>query len=261
MNMHIRNLAALLLLLPALAYAEGPFDGTWKTRMDTVKMSGKPDVFDLTQGIYHCASCVPEVKVKADGSDQSVSGHDYYDSVAVRVLSPTSIEVVNKLGGKPASSVTYTVSDGGATLAAKFTDNTGAQSFNGSFSEKRVGAAPANAHAASGSWQMDRFADMGDIGRTISFAMSADALKMNWNGQSYEAKFDGKDYPVAGDQGHTVVALKRLGSDTIEEIDKRDGKVTDIIRSSVSGDGKTLHVVDTDPVHETRTSYTMDKQP
>jgi len=259
--MNIRNFAPLLLLLPALAYAAGPFDGTWKTRTDSYKMSGKPDVFDVTQGIYHCASCVPEIKVKADGSDQAVSGHDYYDSVAVRVLSASSLEVVNKKAGKLTSSLTYTVSDGGATLAGKFTDHTGAQTFSGSFSEKRVAAAPANAHAASGSWQLDRVADMSDIGRTMSYAMSADALKMNWNGQSYDAKFDGKEYPVAGDPGHTVVTLKRIGPDTIEEIDKRDGKVTDIIRSTVSGDGKTIHVVDNDPVRETTISYTMEKQP
>jgi hypothetical protein len=259
--MNIKNLAALSLLLPALAYADGPFDGSWKTRVDSVQMSGKPDVFDVTQGTYHCASCVPEIKVKADGSDQAVSGHDYYDAVAVQVLSATSIQVLRKHAGKQISSETYTVSDGGATLAAKFTDSTGAQTFSGSFSEKRVGPAPANAHAASGSWQMDRLADMGDVGRTVSYTMSADALAMKWNGQSYDAKFDGKDYPIAGDPGHTVVALKRIGSDTIEEIDKRDGKVTDIIRSTVSGDGKSMHVVDTDPVHETRMSYTMDKQP
>jgi len=84
---------------------------------------------------------------------------------------------------------------------------------------------------------------------------------MSWNGESYDAKFDGNEYPLAGDSGNTVVSLKRIGSDTIEEIDKRDGKVTDIIRSTVSGDGKTIHVVDNDPVHETRMSYLLDKQP
>jgi hypothetical protein len=57
------------------------------------------------------------------------------------------------------------------------------------------------------------------------------------------------------------VSVKRVGSDTIEETDKRGGKVTDIIRSTVSGDGKTLHVVDNDPVHETRMEYIADKQP
>jgi hypothetical protein len=251
----------VLLLLPAIALAGAPFDGTWKTRVNSMKMSGKPDVFDVTQGMYRCGSCVPEVKVKADGSDQSVTGHDYYDSVAARVVSPTSLEITNKRAGKTVVTLSYSVSDGGATLTGKFTDYTGAQPVTGSFTEKRVGPAPAGAHAASGSWQTDKLTDMTDVGRSVTYAMTADSLKMNYNGQSYEAKFDGNDYPIAGDPGKTVVSLKRVGSDTIEETDKRGGKVTDIIRSTVSADGKTLHVVDNDVVHETRIEYIADKQP
>jgi hypothetical protein len=215
----MKIVVCVLLLVPAIAIADGPFDGTWKTRVDSMKQTGKPDVFDVTQGMYHCSSCVPEIKVKADGSDQSVTGHDYYDSVAVRVVSPTSLEIANKRAGKPAVTVSYSVSDGGAMLTGKFTDYTGTQAVNGTFTEKRVGAAPAGAHAASGSWQTDKLVDMADVGRAITYAMTADSLKMNWNGQSYEAKFDGKDYPVAGDPGKTVVSLKRVGSDTIEETD------------------------------------------
>jgi hypothetical protein len=255
------RLVGLLLLVPAIGLAQGPFDGTWKTRVNSLKQSGKPDVFDVTQGIYTCASCVPEVKVKANGSDQSVTGHDYYDSVAVRILDPTSIEIANKRAGKPASSVAYSVSDGGAMLTVKFTDYSGTQPFSGTFTEKRVGAAPAGAHATSGAWQTDKLVDMADVGRAITYAMGADSLKMSWNGQSYDAKFDGKEYPIAGDPGNTVVSLKRIGEDTIEETDKRGDKITDIVRSTVSGDGKTLHVVDNDVVHEVRTEYILDKQP
>jgi hypothetical protein len=257
----MKTVAGLLLLLPAIALAQGPFDGTWKTRVDSMKQSGRPDVFDVTQGMYHCASCVPEVKVKADGSDQSVSGHDYYDSVAVRIINPSSLEIAHKRAGKPAATLTYVVSDGGAMLTVKFTDYSGGQPFNGTLTEKRVGAAPAGAHAASGSWQTDKLVDMADVGRAVTYATTTDSLTMNWNGQSYEAKFDGKEYPVVGDPGKTVVSLKRVGSDTIEETDKRAGNVTDIIRSTVSGDGKTLHVVDNDVIHETRTEYVLDKQP
>ena len=257
----MRISAGVLLLIPAIAFASGPFDGTWKTRVDSMKQSGKPDTFDITQGSYHCASCVPEIRIKADGSDQSVSGHDYYDSVAVRIVNPTSIEIINKRAGKPAAVMTYTVSDGGAMLTAKFTDYSGAQPVSGTVTEKRVGAAPVGAHPVSGSWQTDKLLDIAEAGRAVTYSMSADALSMSWNGQSYEASFDGKDYPVSGDPGKTVVSLKRVGSDTIEETDMRAGKVTDIIRSTVSGDGKTIHVVDTDPVHETRTEYILDKQP
>jgi hypothetical protein len=257
----MRFLVGVVLLLPSIALAEGSFDGAWKTRVNSLKQSGKPDTFDVSQGMYHCASCVPEINVKADGSDQSVTGHDYYDSVAVRVVSPTSIEITNKRAGKPAVSVTYSVSDGGAMLTGEFTDYSGSKPFNGTFTEKRVGAAPAGAHAVSGAWQTDKLVDMAEIGRAVTYAMTADSFKMEWNGQSYDAKFDGNEYPVNGDPGKTVVSLKRIGSDTVEETDQRGGKVTDIIRYTVSGDGKSIHVVDTDPIHETRVQYILDKQP
>lgn len=257
----MRRVVGLWLLLPALCLAQGPFDGTWKTRVSSFRQSGKPDVFDITQGIYTCTSCVPEIKVKADGRDQGVSGHDYYDSVAVQLLSASSIEISYKRGGKPASSVTYSVSDGGAMLTARFTDYSGAQPVSGSLTEKRVGPAPPGAHPSSGSWQIEQVTELAEVGRTITYEMGADSLKMRWNGQSYDARFDGQEYPIEGDAGHTVVTLKRLSADTIEETDKRGDTITDIVRSSVSGDGKTLHVVDNDVVHEVRTEYTLDRQP
>jgi hypothetical protein len=257
----MKIVVGLLLLAPAIAFAAEPFDGTWKTRVDSIRQSGKPDTFEVSQGMYRCASCVPEVKVKADGSDQSVSGHDYYDSVAVRIVSPTALEITNKQAGKTVVTVSYSVSDGGAMLSGKFTDYSGSQPVTGSFTEKRVGPASAGAHAVSGSWQTDRLSDITDAGRSVTYTMTADSLKMSYNGLSYDAKFDGKDYPISGDPGKTVVSVKRVGSDTIEETDKRGGRVTDIVRSTVSGDGKTLHVVDNDPVHETRVQYIADKQP
>jgi hypothetical protein len=257
----MRMLVGLLLLVPAIAGAAGTFDGTWKTRVDSIKQSGKPDTFDVSQGMYHCASCVPEVRVKADGSDQAVTGHDYYDTVAVRIVSPTSLEITNKRAGKTVVSLSYSVSDGGAMLNGKFTDYTGGQPVSGTFTEKRVGPAPAGAHAVSGAWQTDKLTDITDAGRTVTYAMTADSLKMSYNGLSYDAKFDGMDYPITGDPGKTVVSVKRVGSDTIEETDKRGGTVTDIVRSTVSADGKTMHVVDNDPVHETRFDYIADKQP
>jgi hypothetical protein len=45
------------------------------------------------------------------------------------------------------------------------------------------------------------------------------------NGNSQDAKFGGKDDPIQGDPGHTMVSLKRIGNDTIEETDWREGLV------------------------------------
>jgi maltose alpha-D-glucosyltransferase/alpha-amylase len=78
--------------------------------------------------------------------------------------------------------------------------------------------------------------------------------------RSYDAKFDGKDYPIQGDPGHTTVSLKRIGDDTIEETDKRDGKIVGVYRMTVSSDGKSIHAEYTDKERETTTTFTMEKQ-
>ena len=41
-----------ILLLPLLAAAQSPFDGTWKVDMNKVDFSKKPDVYLLQNGMY-----------------------------------------------------------------------------------------------------------------------------------------------------------------------------------------------------------------
>jgi hypothetical protein len=83
---------------------------------------------------------------------------------------------------------------------------------------------------------------------------------MHWNGQSYNAKFDGKQYPVHNDPGKTMVTLKRLDDHTVMETDSRNGKVTDEIHLAAAKDGKTIEVTDNDVIHHQITTFTLDKQ-
>ena len=79
-------------------------------------------------------------------------------------------------------------------------------------------------------------------------------------GDSYTAKFDGKDYPYKGDPGTTSVSLKKIDANTIEETDKRNGKVTAVIHIAVSADGKTMKFAITDKLHNTTANWTAEKQ-
>ena len=90
--------------------------------------------------------------------------------------------------------------------------------------------------------------------------MTADAFSMQSNGQSYNAKFDGKQYPVTGDPGNTKVALKKLDERTVEETDYRQGKVVDEIHIAAAADGKTVHLTDKDVAHGQTTTVIFDKQ-
>jgi hypothetical protein len=257
----MRILVTAALLVPAVAFAAGSsFDGTWKARLDSVKMSGKPDVFQIVNGEYSCSSCVPAVKVAADGAMHKVEGHPYYDELAVHVVDPTSVEMKQMQAGKAAGSVIYTVSKDGDTLTGKFTDNSGAQPVTGQFTEKRVAAASAGAHAISGSWMQSGVSGMNDAGLTVAYESSGDHFRMHANGQSYDAKFDGKEYPVEGDPGHRQVTLKRIDANTIEEIDHLQGKVSDEIRLATAADGKTMTLTDKDVLHGQTSTVTFDKQ-
>ncbi len=90
----------VLVLLPALAMGQSPFDGTWTIDMSTAKFPEKPDVFVLQNGMYECQTCVPAIKVKADGSDQSVTGHPYFDAMTVKAVDDHNIESTIKRNGK-----------------------------------------------------------------------------------------------------------------------------------------------------------------
>jgi hypothetical protein len=255
----MRIVIPALALVPAAALASSAFDGTWKTNLDSMKVTGKPDVYLLANGEYICSSCSPELKVKADGVEHKVTGHSYYDTATVKVISPTADEIVLSQGGKEFARISETVSADGATLTIKFTNHVGEKTVTGEVVEKRVAGGPPGSHAVSGSWQQQQLKG-NETMRTVQYEMKPDHLVMHWNGQSYDAKFDGKEYPVAGDPGHTVVTLKRLDANTVEETDHRQGKVVDEIRLAAAKDGKTIAVTDKDLAHGQTMTYTLEKQ-
>jgi hypothetical protein len=257
----MKILLAALLLAPAAALAASTFDGTWKTRADSVRVSGKPDSYLLADGTYTCSSCNPELKVKADGADHPVTGHAYYDSAMVKVVSPSTIEIAYSRAGKEVGRETDTLSADGKTFTGKFVNHDGAKDVSGTFTEKRVSAGPAGSHAISGSWLQDQLTAGNDALLTVSYQMTADGFRMNANGQSYDAKFDGKEYPVTGDPGHTTVTLKRLSANSVEETDHRQGKVTDVIHLATAADGRTISLEDKDVAHGQTVTMTLDKQP
>jgi hypothetical protein len=257
----MKIILAFALLVPTAAIAAGPFDGTWKTQLDSIQFSSKPDVYTLDKGVYKCSSCLPPYSVKADGTDQKVRGHSYYDTQAVKVIDARTVQFAAKLGGKPAFSTSLAVSEDGATLTATFTDMSGTQAVTGTQVLKRVAAGAPGSHLISGSWKTDKMSDMTDVGATVTYKMTSDGLQMSWNGQSYDAKFDGKKYLTVNDPGKTWVSLKRVSDSTIEETDIRDGKVADVYRMTVSADGKTMTVVDKDVRRGTTSQYKMIKQP
>jgi hypothetical protein len=56
----------------------------------------------------------------------------------------------------------------------------------------------------------------------------------------YTANYDGKDYPITGSPNNDAISLKRIDARTTERTNKKGGKVTTVITSVVSQDGKTM---------------------
>jgi hypothetical protein len=256
----MRTVTAVLLLVPMAALASSPFDGTWKTRVGSMKVTGAPDTFLIVDGVYTCSSCTPVIRIPADNEPHAVTGHPYYDAVAVMVVSPSEVDIVDSKAGNPVYTIVYTVSADGTILSARLTDRTHAQAAVEAFTARRVAPGPGGSHAVSGSWQPDQLSEANDALRTIVFVMTPADFSMQWNGESYDAKFDGNEYPVSGDTGHTTVTVRKIDDRTVEETDRREGKVTDEIHMSASKDGKTLEVTDKDMQHGQTTTVTLDKQ-
>ena len=62
-------------------------------------------------------------------------------------------------------------------------------------------------------------------------------------GESWEAKLDGKEYPVKGIYASETVSVKQLGDRAIEVTYKRDGKLYSVQKITVSPDGKKMTTV------------------
>jgi hypothetical protein len=257
----MKVITALFALVPALAWA-GPFDGTWVGRMEDSTVTGKPDAYLVANGEFTCGACYPELKIKADGSDQKVVGHAYYDAASAKVLDAQRVQMSTRAAGKLWAEHTFTVSADGKTMTEEFVSYQGSSPSKGKLMYSRAAPSPAGAHVLSGSWQeVAAGSSMSSDLLTVTYVESADGLKMTTpTGQSFDAKFDGKEYLTAGDPGKTMVSLKRIDARTIQETDTREGKVTDLIVYKVSADGKTMHVVDEDKLHGTKLTYTADKK-
>ena len=203
--------------LPFCAMAQEPIEGTWKVDLSKVQMPAKPYVFLLQNGTSNCTSCVPAISVKADGSDQKVSGHPYYDSVAVKVVDDHTVQETDRKNGKVVTTSTMTVTADGKTASFEFSDgsDSNAAPVTGKAIDSRVAKGPAGSHAGvSGSWRTTSFQNVSDNGLTFTYAMKGDSLSMSTpTGQSYTAKLDGSDAPYQGDPGTTSVSVKRLEQD------------------------------------------------
>ncbi len=248
-----------LAIIPAAALAAGAFDGTWNVNLNHIQLPNRPDTHIVKDGEYTCSSCTPAYTITADGTDQPVAGQAAYDTMAIKVIDASTLGGTEKLHGKVILTFTVTVSADGATAVTDERIFGGSQPIGEKVSYARVAAAPPGAHAASGTW---RIVKVELSGEQVTYGITDDGFTMSDNeGDSFEAKFDGKQYPVvvAGERAPETVTVKRLGPTQVEERRSLNGKPVTIVRLTVSRDGQTIHVSSTNARTHATVRYTLDK--
>src|ERR1700730_11636016 len=112
---------------------------------------------------------------------------------------------------------------------------------------------PAAADQHSGTWKMNPAKSKyspGPAAKNLTLIVEADGngVKIDSEGTDgegkpthvqYDAKFDGKDYPVTGLAYGDMVTVKRIDPNTIQTSIKKGDQVVMTVTSKVSADGKT----------------------
>jgi hypothetical protein len=257
-------LAGLLFaFLPLAAIAQSSFDGTWKIDLKTAQLPMKPDVLLLQNGRYECKTCVPPLNVKADGQDQKITGHPYYNSVSIKVVNDRTIEETDKKDGKVVGTSTTKVAPDGKTATFEFTDssNTNSAPVTGKGVMTRVADGPAGSNPISGSWRTSKLNNISENALLLTLKMEGNSLSLSTpTGQSYTAKLDGTTAPYKGDPGTNSVSVKRIAKNTIEETDMRHGKPVSVVRMTISADGKTMAFTVKNMLSGNTTKATANKQ-
>jgi hypothetical protein len=233
------KLLILLLLTPG-AFGQSPFDGTWV--LDP-PIPQKPIEYSLSRGVFHCSGCIANVEVKADGLDHKVSEGDYWDTVNVRIIDTRTVQIIAKKADKTMFTELASVAPDGSTLTQLIKDTTEADTVTTETLARRLEKGPPDAHAISGSWRAYQ-SHRSNNGSLITYKCTAKGFSGETPlGEKFDAKFDGKFYPVEDDPGNTLVAAKLLNANTVELTHERKDKIVSVARLSVAPDGKTLHVV------------------
>ena len=251
MSMLLRTAAAGLLFLAAPAFADSPFDGTWKGDLSTAQSTEPPSRYSIMNGTYRCQTCQPTpYAIPADGAYHRVAGRPYWDELSVTVVDDHNVTFSFKKDGQVVSTNTNTISaDGRAmTMVSHNTNNGGGVPIDATGSATRVGAPVVGAHLMSGSWQVKPATSVSDQALTVTMRVTGNSFHQETGlGESLDATIGGPFALNQRDPGHTMTKVQRLGPRTLRFTDMNAGRVTGVTTWTVAADGQTISSVARDP--------------
>ncbi len=230
----------MTLFLSPLAWAQSPFDGTWTGDL-------KGSIFN--QDIQNPIRILVQnsifqhsgINVKADGTDQPTPKSQAFDMVSAKVVDDKTVEMIGKKNGRVVELVKFTVSADGktSTVVIMMNFDHSKPTSKSTITFVRIDAGPSGSHAISGTWKPKTYIEP----HTVTYKSSPNGLIMSTPGGKYfDAKFDGKDYPIRGDIAGLTVSLAKVDDHTIAETDKVGEKIIEVFTISVSADRKTLAI-------------------
>lgn len=252
---------ATSVLLVSPAFAQSPFDGTWRVDFSTAQFPDRPVELAVAGGTYTCNSCLPRWSVPADGAFHPVIGQPYFDEAAVQIADDRTIVMTTRKDGKMVGLSTITVAPDGNSYSTAWRDiGANGEVATGEGLLQRISAGPAGAHHLSGSWRQNRVSAMSDSALNFTMRTEGDTFHVSYpTGESYRARWGGAAVPFEGDRGGTEVSVRKIGDNGFEEIARRNGEVVAVVTATLD-DASTLNFVQRDPRRNTETRFTARKQ-
>jgi hypothetical protein len=287
MKLKVKSLASFVMLLPTVAWANGPagwtwsdnpFEGSWVIQPELTTFGMRSPILSLERGEFRRSDCKTEpIDVPADGAAHGVKGQPLFDTISVRVLDPKRVEIVEKNTDKPAWKGMYTVSANGRSMRLEFEDDRATKPVTGALEYMREGDAPAGAHAVSGTWRPEKLTRLSSSGQTVTFAMQRKDTERDLevapgpnfyagfaftggDGRSAEGKLDAHDFPLNGYLPGATIALNRLQPNILQFNRSQNGVLVELTRAMVASDGQTMTLSQIDWVCQAKTVFILNKQ-
>lgn len=257
------GMVALVMLVGSAAGAtatpEYPFSGRW--RIDTTSMTGdtKPTVFEVRDGRFKRDD---NASITADGRPHPVADDLYVDEQTISIESDHLVKEIDKIRGKLAYTVDYSVSADGNTLTwhvASYTSPDG-NAARSETVQRRVGPAKKGAHLLTGTWK--RVSVTADARNDWILKLEGNHFSQRTDGGSgYDAIIGGPPVRLNGDNSGVRAQITRPRPDLIVETDfAAKGTVDDTFSMQLMSDGKTIRVTGTYGPDKRPTAFTMHKQ-
>jgi hypothetical protein len=252
-----------LMLVQVQAMPQSPFNGVWKVDLAKSQSSTKTYAYLLQDNTYRCTTCDPPLDIRADGRDQKITGGPCYDTVSLKVVDDWTTLETDKRNGKTVGTSRMTVSSDESSATFEWTESCNANGdvVSGKDILSRITKGPRGSHAVSGSWQLSKRVNRSQNALVVTLKLEGDTFSFaDPAGQGYAARLDGTDTFFKGSFSNTIVSVKRIDENTIEESDKQDGKVVEVTRFTLSADGKMMTVSMEDKVKGGTRQFICHKQ-